>query len=353
MKKRLTAFTLVMAIFMGLLGGCATGSENTTAGANSATDPATNAATQSSGTSAAKIRIGFSTKAQFSPFFAKMQETAKAYASELGIEVLCQAPDVETNITAQVEIIENFISNGVDAIVMAPCDAVMLNSTILKANKAGIPVILINDSINAQDLQQQGGDYITYVGVKQYDAAALAGKWVAENYPDGAKVCIIDGVLGVDLFNQRLSGFTDQLTGKFEVLGNQPADAERNKAFDVMQNFLTAFPKIDVVFASCDEMALGAAEAIEQAGRTGEIAVIGFDGNDDALEALRDAKLSADVVQDAETMATLAIDAAMDTLQGKSVDKEIYSPTYLVTTAQMLDMTKLPVELQERFKEKF
>ena len=134
-----------------------------------------------------KLTIGFATKGMFSPFFGKMEVAAKEYCQEKGIELVFQAPDVETNVTRQIEILENFIVSGVDAIVFAPCDDIMLNSTIKKANDAGIPVVLTNDTLNDEDLEAQGGSYYSYVGTAQYDAGKLGGEWLAKNFRKAAR----------------------------------------------------------------------------------------------------------------------------------------------------------------------
>ncbi|UWP60766.1 sugar ABC transporter substrate-binding protein [Ruminococcus gauvreauii] len=284
-----------------------------------------------------KLTIGFATKGMFSPFFGKMEVAAKEYCQEKGIELVFQAPDVETNVTRQIEILENFIVSGVDAIVFAPCDDIMLNSTIKKANDAGIPVVLTNDTLNDEDLEAQGGSYYSYVGTAQYDAGKLGGEWLAKKFPEGGQIATLGLVEGVSAGVDRVNGFMDQLPDTFEYVSHQPADAERSKAYNVTQDFLTAYPDLKFVFAACDEMALGAVEAIEEAGKSGEIIVVGLDGNDDAVEAVEAGRLSATIVQDPAGMATTALDTAIAVLNGEEVEKTIYTPCTMAISPELAD----------------
>lgn len=302
------------------------------------TSAAEETADQENGTDSSeseKFTIGFATKGMFSPFFGKMEVAAKEYCEEKGIELVFQAPDVETNVTRQIEILENFIASGVDAIIFAPCDATMLNSTIKKANDAGIPVILTNDTLDDADLEAQGGSYYSYVGTAQYDAGKLGGEWLAEKFPDGGQIATLGLVEGVTAGVDRVNGFMDQLPDTFEYVSHQPADAERAKAYNVTQDYLTAYPELKFIFAACDEMAMGAVEAVEEAGKSGEIVVVGLDGNDDAVEAVEAGRLSATIVQDPALMATTALDTAIAVLNGEEVEETIYTPCTMAISPEL------------------
>lgn len=321
MKKLLALMlSLLMMLSLAACGGKSGNDGGQTSGGQTDTaPPAENAGGE-------KITIGFATKGMFSPFFGKMEVAAKEYCQQNNIELVFQAPDVETNVNRQIEILENFIVSGVDAIVFAPCDGVMLNSTIKKANDAGISVVLTNDTLDDADLESQGGSYYSYVGTSQYDAGKLGGEWLAEKFPEGGKIATLGLVEGVTAGVDRVNGFIDQLPDTFEHVAHQPGDAERAKAFNITQDYLTTYPDLKYIFAACDEMAMGALEAAEAAGRQDDLIIVGLDGNDDAVEAVEAGRLSATIVQDPAGMAVTAIETALKVLNGEAVEKTIFTP---------------------------
>jgi ABC-type sugar transport system substrate-binding protein len=108
---------------------------------------------------------------------------------------------------------ENAIISKYDAIVLSAASSTALNPTIAKANAAGIPVILVNDTIDENNLKAEGGFVETYVGIDQYKSAALAGEYAARTLP-GGNILLLEGIAGVDAHDQRLKGFSDQVEGR-------------------------------------------------------------------------------------------------------------------------------------------
>jgi ribose transport system substrate-binding protein len=146
------------------------------------------------------------------------------------------------------------------------------------------------------------------------------------------KVAHIQCQLGAVNAQKRGQGFEEALKGtNVKVVVKRPADSRRDKALQVMEDILQRHPDLDGVFAQNDEMALGALQAIEAAGKLGKIKVIGFDGNKDALEAIKAGKMLATVAQQPEEMGKMAVDIALKVLKGEKVEKNIYVPVKLVT----------------------
>lgn len=284
-----------------------------------------------------QLRVAFIVKTLNNPFFVDMQKGAEKAAEELGLELYFTAPEKETDIEKQIQLVENSIIDGFDAIVLSAAGPVELIPSIKKANKANIPVVLVNDTIDFEALEAEGGEYITYVGIDQAIAAGHAGKYVAEHFADGAKVAILEGVPGIVAGEQRKQGFLAEISGnsKIEVVASQPANWEREQGFNVMQNLLQSHPEINVVYACNDEMALGAVEAIEQAGLTGKITVLGFDATDDAKEAIKAGKMAGSVAQYPSEMGYQAVIAAFKAIKGEKVEKEILTKTELITADKL------------------
>lgn len=324
--------TLMMVFTLAACGGGSGTGNGAPASGNQGDTPSTDS---SANTGSEKITIGFATKGMFSPFFGKMEVAAKEYCAANNIELVFQAPDVETNVNRQIEILENFIVSDVDAIIFAPCDAVMLNSTIKAANDKNIPVILTNDTLDDADLEAQGGSYYSYVGTSQYDAGKLGGEWLAQKFPEGGQIATLGLVEGVTAGVDRVNGFIDQLPDTFEHVAHQPADAERAKAYNVTQDYLTTYPDLKYIFAACDEMAMGALEAAEAAGKQDDIIIIGLDGNDDAVEAVEAGRLSGTIVQDPAGMAVSAIETTLKVLNNEPVEKTIFTPCSLCISPKL------------------
>jgi len=340
MKKAL-ALLLSLLMVISLLSACGGGKNDT----STATQPAEQSSDKADSKPAAAetsndkkpLRVAFIVKTLNNPFFVDMQNGAEKAAKELGIELYFTAPEKETDIEKQIQLVENCIIDKFDAIVLAACGAVELNPSIIKANKADIPVILVNDNIDFEKLEAEGGSYVTYVGIDQEIAAGHAGKYVADNFPDGANVAILEGVAGVLAAQQRKDGFMSQFANndKIKVVISQPANWEREQGFSVFQNMLTSNPEINVLYSCNDEMALGAVEAIEQAGLTGKITVLGFDATDDAKAAIKEGKMAGSVAQYPSEMGYESVMAAFKTLNGETVEKQIITKTELITADKL------------------
>jgi ribose transport system substrate-binding protein len=157
----------------------------------------------------------------------------------------------------------------------------------------------------------------------------MAANYIIEKFGENAQVIELEGVPGASATRERGQGFHNIADQKLNIIAKQAADFDRTKGLTVMENLLQANPDIKAVFAHNDEMALGAIEAINSSGK--EVMVIGFDGNDDALNAIKSGDMEATVAQQPELIGKLAVDAARDVLQGEKVKNIIAAPLKLVT----------------------
>lgn len=276
-----------------------------------------------------QIEIAYIVKAKSDAFWTSMEDGAYAYAEEKGIHLEFQAPEKETDVEKQVQMVENAVVKGFDAIILSAADSNSLAPAIKKANDAGIPVILVNDTMSQAALDEAGAHVETYVGIDQYEAASLAGKYAAENISDG-KILYLEGIAGVDALTQRLEGFRNQC-GSFTVVASQTAKCDRNEAFNVMQNVLSSNPEVNVVWAVNAEMGQGAIQAIEQGGFSGKVQVFDFDAAPDDIEAIKADTLAGSVAQYPNLQAEAAIQACLDVLEGKTLEDHIKTPAALVT----------------------
>lgn len=327
-KKMAALFlTAAMTISLAACGGGEKESSSEATTSNSAAGGSAEVEADNGGASG-DISIAYIVKAKSDAFWTSMEEGAMKYADEVGVTVDFQAPEKETDVEKQVQFVENAVIKGYNAIILSAADSNALAPAIKKANDAGIPVILVNDTMEQDALDSVGATVETYVGIDQYEAASLAGKYAAENITDG-QICYLEGVPGVKALDDRLSGFQDQVG--FNIVASQTARCDRNEGFNVMQNVLSSNPDVNVVWAVNAEMGQGAIQAIEQGGFSGKVQVFDFDASPDDIQAIKDGTLSGSVAQYPDLQAAAAIQACLDVLDGKSLDAHTKTKAALIT----------------------
>lgn len=266
------------------------------------------------------IKIGLSVSTLNNPFFVSLKDGVVKEVEALGMEVIIV--DAQNDAAKQVNDVEDLIQQGVDALLINPTDSAAISTAVQSANNIGIPVVTLDRSADK-------GNVEALVASDNIKGGEMAANYMIEKLGENTQVAELEGVPGASATRERGQGFHNVADAKLNVTAKQAADFDRTKGLTVMENLLQANPDIKAVFAHNDEMALGAIEAINSSGK--DIMVIGFDGNDDALNAIKLGNLEATVAQQPELIGKLAVNAARDVLQGKKVDKIIPAPLKLVT----------------------
>jgi ribose transport system substrate-binding protein len=239
----------------------------------------------------------------------------------------------ETDVETQINAIESFITQKVDAIVVAPSDSRALVPPIKRAIDAGITVVNFDVALDDK-AKEEAGLKLAFVGPDNREGAKMAGDALAKKLGAGAKVVIIEGNPGADNAAQRKLGFMDSVAaGKLDLLDSRTAHWETEEANTVFSNMLTAHPDIQGVMAANDSMVLGVVKAIEAAGKTGKIEVVGFDNIPAVQPLLKEKKLLATVDQFGQQMAANAIDKALGVVAGgKPLEGWVKTEIKLVTS---------------------
>ncbi len=258
------------------------------------------------------FKIGFSVSTLNNPFFVTLSEGAKAQAKEMGATIT--VVDAQDDASKQASDVEDLIQQGVDLILINPTDSEAVVSTVQSANDAGIPVITV-------DRSSEGGEVVSHIASDNKAGGELAGEYLLELVGDNAKVVELEGIAGSSAARDRGDGFNTVAKDKLDIVAKQTANFNRAEGLTVMENILQGNPDIKGVFAHNDEMALGALEAIEAAGK--DIQVIGFDATDDAVKSVKDGKLAGTVAQKPELIGKKAIEAAVNSLKGEKVEASI------------------------------
>ena len=268
-----------------------------------------------------KIAVVIST--MNNPWFVVLAESAEGRARELGYEA--QIFDSQNNAAREAEHFDNITAMGYDAILFNPTDADGSVVNVKRARTAGIPTFCMDREINAGDAA------ITQLLSDSFTGCVKLGQYFVRQMNKKGNYVEILGLSGDNNTWNRSNGF-HSVVDEFpdlKMVAQQSGDFDRNKAMDVMETIMQANPDIDAVFCGNDAMALGAYQAILAAGKAGKIKIFGFDGSDDALNAIAAGKISATVMQFPVMMARTSADMANEYLNGKR-DFDIKTPVEVV-----------------------
>ncbi len=267
------------------------------------------------------------------PFFIDMQRGAEEAARRLDVDLVVQSPEREIDVEKQMQIVENLIQTGVKALCIAPASSKGIIPALARANAARIPIVVVDDEVDAKAAAEAGVHTESYVGSDNVEGGRLAGRHVVEISGGRARVAVLEGIPGHETGDSRLLGFREAVAAApgVRIVASQTANWERDQGFTVFQNMLQAHPEIDAVFACNDMMALGAVEAIAAAGKTGKIRVVGFDAIDDARKAITAGTMAASIAQFPSEMGRLAVESAVRLLKGETVLKDQRTKIGLVT----------------------
>ncbi|WHH61013.1 sugar ABC transporter substrate-binding protein [Petroclostridium sp. X23] len=325
---KLVCLVLLIGLFTTMVFGCTQNQPSKTEAPKETTDkPAGSAANK-------KLQIALIPKTLNNPFFISMEEGAKKAADEFGVDLIVQAADREVDVEKQMQIMENMITKKVDAILISPSGSKEIVPAIKKANDAGIPVLIVDTKVDEAAAKAEGAKTATFIGSDNYNGGQLAALYMIEQLKGKGKIAVIEGIAGHETSDARVGGFKDKIkesAPEIEIVASQTAQWERDKGYDVFQNILTANPDVQGVFAASDLMALGAVEAIAQAGKTGEIIVLGFDASDDAKTAIKEGTMNGSIAQYASEMGKLGVEKAVELLKGGSIENYIPTKVELIT----------------------
>lgn len=258
------------------------------------------------------FKIGFSISTLNNPFFVTLSEGAKEQAKEM--DATLTVIDAQDDAAKQASDVEDLIQQGVDLILINPTDSSAVVAAVESANAAGIPVITV-------DRSSEGGEVVSHIASDNKAGGELAGQFLVELVGEGAKVVELEGIAGSSAARDRGTGFNDIAKAKLDIVAKQTANFNRAEGLTVMENILQANPDIKGVFAHNDEMALGALEAIEAAGK--DVKVVGFDATDDAVKSVEAGKLAGTVAQKPDLIGKKAVETAVQSLKGETVETSI------------------------------
>jgi inositol transport system substrate-binding protein len=320
MVHRVVRVAGVMLAFVLILGACTTGAGSSPSGATGS-QPAAGAA----------VKIG-ATFPIIDTFLGSVKDGMEAKAKELG-NVEITVVSAEEKADAQLGQVENFISQGVDAIIIIPVDTEATQPMTDAAIKANIPLVYVNRRPAGLDKFPQ----VPYVGSDSLFAGTVEMQELAKLAGGKGNVVILIGDPANEAAVLRTQGCKDQVAANpgMKVTKEQAGNWYRDKGLEIMENWIQTGEQIDVVCANNDEMALGAIKALKDASLLDKVLVGGVDATPDALAAMKAGELEVTVFQDAKGQGGGGVDAAVKLARGETVPSLVDIPYQLVTKDNM------------------
>jgi ribose transport system substrate-binding protein len=266
-------------------------------------------------------KIALIMKSLANDFFATMAEGARRHQAQHAgdYDLLVSGIKNETDLSEQVNLVEQAVAQGAAAIVIAPADSKALVPALRRAQDAGVVIVNIDNRLDA-DVVKQSGLSVSFVGPDNRDGARRVGMALAAKLKPGDEVAIIEGVTTAFNGQQRRAGFEEAMqTATMKLVAVQSGEWEMDKANTVAANLLTAHPNLKALLCANDNMAIGAVSAVAAAGKTHQVLVVGFDDIAAVKPLLADGSLVATANQHADQLAVFGIEQALASLKsGKS-----------------------------------
>ena len=275
------------------------------------------------GAASAETTLGLAAIDLQNSFFVRMKEAGDVAAKDYGVSTTWQS--AEGSLEKQVGIIENFINQGVGAILVDPIDKNALVPVLQKAEAAGIPVITMGNKVEA------GANYSTLY--PDYENMGMVARALGNSVGGEGKVALLVGTRGNFVSDTREKGFLDVMAAEFpkiEIVGIEPTGWDSAKATNAAQTWLATHPDLKGVGCISDSLCL-AADAVAEAMGT-NLTYGGYDGDAEMKDMIDSGKMVMDVLTGAYRVGYWNIAVAARLADGQELPKDLYMPTYFVTS---------------------
>lgn len=279
---------------------------------------------------AQETNIGVSMALFDDNFLTVLRNSMQDYAEEKGVNL--QVEDAQNDVGKQLNHIQNFLAQGVDAIIVNPVDTDATPAMTQLATQAGIPLVYVNRMPADQDLPGN----VAFVGSDERQSGTLQMKEVCRLLGGKGQILVLMGELSNQAARQRTQDIHDVIAtpecSGISIIEEQTGNWMRTQGTDLMTNWISAGHQFDAVVSNNDEMAIGAIQALKAAGYDmNDVIVAGIDATQDALAAMKAGDLDVTVFQDAAGQGRGAIDTALKLINGEQVEDMVWVPFELVT----------------------
>ncbi|MDR1292331.1 MAG: substrate-binding domain-containing protein [Clostridiales Family XIII bacterium] len=332
MKKRSTLLivALIAVLVMAMFAGCSSGgsAEEQEPAASTEAEESTPEESPAADTEASgddTITIGFTIPSMVTEFFINLQNGTKDAAEAAGYEII--ALDAGADPAKQASQVDEFIAQGVDAVILTPADGEAMGPSVEKVQEAGIPMLEVCTSTTVEP--------DSLVMADDVEAGAAITKGLCDAIGGKGNIVVIEGVMGQSSQIDRKDGMDAVLKDypDVKILAQDTANWDRAEAQTLMENWIQAHgDQINGILCQNDEMAIGVANALDAADLSGKIPLVGIDFVPDSEQYIADGKITLDLWQDAYTEGKMIVETLTKILNGEQVEK--------VTLLQMTPITK-------------
>lgn len=267
-------------------------------------------------------------------FWKTVEQGAKDAGEELGIRITFEAPEDESQIDVQIEMMEMAIQNRADAIVLAPLDTDLLNDVIEKAVDSGIPVLTFDSDVTTKKR-------VATIGTNNESAGAIAARNAVNLINGEGKVAVISHVEGAQTAIARNNGFIKEMElnhrEDIEIVGVQYCDGNPEIAKEQAKQFIREYPDLKCIYGTNEGCAVGIAAAIDELGLKNKVRVIGFDSSDDEISYLADGVIDGMMVQNPYNMGYLGVRNINKVLDGETIEEKIDTGAAYVNSENLYD----------------
>ncbi|MDO4478398.1 MAG: sugar ABC transporter substrate-binding protein [Lachnospiraceae bacterium] len=287
-----------------------------------------------------QFTVGFCGMTLNNEYHIIVANAVKKSCEAIGMGVEVQAGAEHASVEEQLVIIENYIAEGVDGIILVPASSQGLISALMDCEAAGIPVINLDTQLDEATRGALESE-IPFYGTDNYVGGSMVGELFAEKYPDGAKVAILRGVSGQTNDDDRYNGFLSTAGDGVEIVAEQHCDWETDKAYTCITNVLNANPDLEVIYCENDLMGIGSYQAVEEAGKTDQISIYSYDGISEGIQYVVDGKFVATCAQQPIVMGKLGVINMCKVLMGEKAE------SYIDTGCKIIDANNCVESLEE------
>jgi len=277
----------------------------------------------------AQYQIAVIPKGRTHDFWRAIHAGARKAADELDVNIIWMSGEREDDRRQQIDVVQNFIARGVDAIVLAPLDENALVRPVEEAERRGIPVIIIDSGL-------QTDQYRSFIATDNYEGGRLGGRRLGDLMEGEGKAMMLRYSEGSASTAEREQGFLDEIRENYpdiELLSyNQYAGATQESAFQASQTLLNRYgAEVEGIFCPNESSSFGMLRALQTGGYAGEVLFVGFDTNESLLRGLREGEIHGLVSQDPFGMGYEGVIAAVDVLEGREVEESVATQLDIVT----------------------
>jgi len=315
---------LLSALLAVTLVGCGSGSKPT------------DAATKETPAATGGLRIAVIPKGTSHEYWKSIHAGATEAGKELGVEIIWKGPMNEDDRESQIKTVEDFITDKVSGIVLAPLDDTALRGPVSEAKGAGIPTVIIDSGLKSED-------FVSFVATDNRKGGYLGGKRLAEVLGGNGKVVMLRYQEGSASTAEREAGFLDAMKetpGIQVVSDNQYGGATSASAQTAAENLIAPYKQgdkltIDGIFTPNESTCFGMLRMLQDAGLAGKVKFVGFDSSAKLIEGLKAGQLDGLVLQNPTKMGYLGVKTMVASLKGEKVEKRIDTGVVLVTKENM------------------